>query len=254
MRSSRLFALVLAASLILASQAEAAITLLGSAQAQTGNGNTAVTTASQDTTGATLLVAVCFRDTGGTTAMSDSKSNTWAQAVITPSATGVAGVRADVQYVKNPSSVGSGHTFTCGGTASFASIVVLWFSGTDTSANVDQTNSNNGGAPPVTSITTGSATPSANNEAVIVVLGADDNEASFSLSTCTGCSIDQQHATAAGTAYGFAVGHVIQTTAAAVNATWTPSSSDGSGMSAGIATFKAAGAAPAVIRHRATTN
>jgi hypothetical protein len=206
-----------------------AIALVANTGAQSADSNS-VTTAGINTTGATLLVAVVSYFPGSVS-LSDSVGglgNTWVQAV---DSGGTPGVSA-IWYVKNPTHVGSGHTFTQNVSGSFPSIDVLAFSGTDTSANVDQINSVGNGAPPQA---TGSVTPSADNE--VVVSGFAINTTG-SDSIDSGFTITDQQPSIAGLCVGGAAAYLIQTTATAVNPTWDGTHGFGCGVT--IATFKAA--------------
>ena len=101
----------------------------------TVQGSNAVTTGSIDTSGASLLVAALSRNDGSAANMADSKSNIW----VLIDELAVGGNRIALFYVKNPS-VGTGHTFSAGETGGFPTLLVSSYSGTDTSADVDQTN------------------------------------------------------------------------------------------------------------------
>jgi hypothetical protein len=210
-----------------ASVAHATIATVTSGSASnTGSGS--ATTASLDTTGATLLVAVCMD--ASTTGVTDSKSNTWATAVVQTTSGNTLGI----YYVKNPT-VGTGHTFTCGSVV--ASISVAAFSGTDTTANVDQTNSHFQAG--TATIQAGSITPSASNEIVIGAFGDADNHPPYSIDSSYTIYAHANYV--AGLAFGSALAYLIQTSAAATNPTWTFAAS-GSPYSA-IASFKAAAVA-----------
>lgn len=81
------------------------------------------TTGVIDTTGASLIVLV-LADNDGSSALSDSRGNTWVSAV---GPSGV-GPRSRIFYATNPN-VGAGHTFTVTASGKSPSLFVLAFSG-----------------------------------------------------------------------------------------------------------------------------
>lgn len=194
--------------------------------------NTAATTSGIDTTGADLIVIGVSGWTSNldTTAPTDSKGNTWT--AMTYKATGDSAVK--MWYCYNPT-VGSGHTFTHGGTT-YATICVIAFSGA-ASSPLDQQNSN-GNLPGTTSLSTGSITPTEDNELVVAMWATYYFD---SPSVDSGFTLEQYQA-AAPLPYHGGMAYKIQTTAAAVNpsASWSTSAN----ASAVIASFKS-GAAPA---------
>jgi hypothetical protein len=194
---------------------------------QTTQGFSSTTTNSCDSTGATLLVVVVASI--GTPTVSDSKSNTWTS--LTNYSSGSA-VR--IFYSINPV-VGSGHTFTAASSNSFPNVMALAFSGTDTTSPFDAQNggSTSGG----TSQATGSVTPAENNE--VLVSGAAAGSTG-TLSVDSSFTITNAPAPSVGVVWGSAA-YLIQTSAGAVNATWSKSGS--TTMGAAIATFKQAAAA-----------
>lgn len=202
-----------------------AIVLVANAAAVYQFGPGGSTTSGIDTTGATLLVAVAPYYTTATMTMSDSKSNTWVQI----GTYGGTDPKVGVWYVKNPTSVGTSHTFSCLGTGSYASIAVSAYSGTDTSALVDQSAGANAASP-------GSITPSVNDCVVVAVLGmhganAPTIDSGFTLT----------NGMAENFSYGVGMAYKVQTTAAAVNPTW--SATGGSSFSSAQFSFKPSGGA-----------
>lgn len=194
------------------------------------------TTGAVDTTGATLLIASIgwFNPaTQSTTApaVSDSKSNTWTPLTVRNSGNNVGNV---LYYAKNPI-VGSGHTFTLTSVNGFSSICVAGFSGTDTTSPFDV--QNGAGGTSGATRQTGSITPSVDNELVIAGIGAGASGDPFSINVSF--TIAQQDSGGA-SAFPSALAYIVQTSAAAVNPTWTLNASDQSGVS--IASFKAAAA------------
>lgn len=189
--------------------------------------NTSVTSDAIDTTGADLLVlsVACY---SLVSTVSDSKGNTWNARTLYGS-----GGLCQIFYAVNPT-VGSGHTFTVsGGAATYPAVFVLALSGADLTAPYDV--ENGADTDSSTTIQTGSVTPSTDNQILITALsnypaGTDSIDLSFTIS-------DQLQYTA--NSIGGALAHLIQTTAAAKNPTWTHSVSATEIVGA-IATFKAA--------------
>jgi len=162
--------------------------------------------------------------------VSDSKGNT---GVALTNVAGASDPQIKLFYVKNPI-VGSGHTFTFTGVDNYSPFAVLAFSGTDTTSNVDQENGAGGSSP----LAPGSITPTADNEVIVAAIGGHQS----SVSIDSGFTLTINGANAAN--YGVALAYKVQTTAAAVNPTFTASGT-GTGMAATIASFKAAAAAAA---------
>jgi len=188
------------------------------------------TTDAIDTTGANLIVIGIGWYTGTTanTVLSDSKSNTWT-ALTAVSATSNSKIR--LFYCFNPT-VGSGHTFTSAGTATYAAVLVQAFSGSVASP-FDQENGAAGDGN-VTAIT-GSVTPSENNELLVTAVGCLEDGSSYTANS--GFTITDQ-VPKGGTTVAGAMAYKIQTTLAAANVTWNWTGTSNS--SSAIATFKAA--------------
>lgn len=206
------------------------------AQATSTGAQTGGTTGAVDTTGATLLVAVVTRYSGGVPTVSDSNSNTWT--ALTDRTGGEAAAR--IYYAVNPT-VGSAHTFTIGGGGSdyYAKITVGAFSGAATSTPFDQQNGAGSGSGS-TSLASGSVTPGEDNELIISVISTgtgssgtysvDNSMTKFSGEEPYEINVNEGHAGA----------YKIQTTATAIDATWSWTGS--AVRAAAIATFKAAAA------------
>lgn len=161
---------------------------------------------------------------------SDSKGNTWTQAV---QRDGAAIVRCTIFYCHAPS-VGSGHTFSIG-SATAPSIYVLAFSG-DTASPLDQVASTyTEGAP----ASTGSITPSQDNELVIAACSVWQPNGS-DLSVNGGFTLVDQISGLSGQRIGGAVARLIQTSAASANPAFSTSASS-FWFAAAIASFKPGG-------------
>lgn len=178
----------------------------------TGGANSE-TTSGINTTGASLIVVGVTSWEGSTIgAVTDSRSNTWNALT----AQAVAGdPRTQLFYSINPT-VGAAHTFTYTATDYVGAITVAAFSGADLSAPFDQ--ENGASSESMSSLQTGSITPTENNE--LVVTATNHNQASGTFTINSSMTITNQ-TPAAGANYGTALAYIIQTTAAAINPTWT---------------------------------
>lgn len=195
------------------------------------------TTSPIDTTGANLIVvAISDYAIQPASILSDSKSNTWN--ALTPAIGSAPYERTTLYYCYNPT-VGAGHTFTATSPSGFTypSINVSAWSGSAASPfDVE----NGGGSPGVSSIQAGSITPSANGE-LIIAANCFEHTAAWSIDS--GFTITDQDVYGGGNNFGGAMAYFVQTTAAAINPTWTNSQSNN--VSAAIASFKVSGAPPA---------
>lgn len=213
-----------------------AIALVASALKKSTN-TTSATTDAINTTGASLLVVgVANYRTGApfsnnAYSLTDSKGNTWAKLnTYFQGDTEVA-----LFYCKNPT-VGTNHTFTFSNTNGYPSIAASAYSGTDTSQNADQ--QNGAGASSASSLATGSVPPSTDNQLLVAFIGTTaasrdpgSIDAGFSLT---------DHAQAnPGDGLGLGMAYKVQTTAAAVNPTFSITGGTAQ-LAAAIATFKAA--------------
>jgi hypothetical protein len=194
------------------------------------------TTDAIDTTGATLLVMVlsAINAVGLGSTPTDSKGNTW-----TPRTGYSSGGNGAVKtfYVENPI-VGSGHTFTYSRASSFPVIMVLAFNGTVLTSVYDV--ENGAGQVGGTTLQTGSVTPSENNEVLIAGTGIEGTGRTATINSSF--TITDGIAGDGATRMGGYAAYLIQTTATAVNPTWTYSGAV-TRVAANIATFKAAAVA-----------
>ena len=200
--------------------------------AYTAGNTNGSTTPACNTTGANLLVVtVSWFTGGGTVTVSDSKSNTnWTQ--LTKSDRGFA--FECIWYCKNPT-VGDGHTFTVASTGGYASIHAVAFSGADTTAPFDKENGSWGSS--VSTQQTGSITPAEDNEVVVYGCSTDNSKDISSVDVGTLLS----HNAHTGNSFGNSLAYIIQTTAGAINPTFTLSGSSTT-PNAVIASFKVASA------------
>jgi hypothetical protein len=190
------------------------IAFISNAKASAATNNPATTTGA-DTTGANLLVVVAVTygssAASGSATVTDSKSNTWTS--LTDYTNGNSHIA--IWYAKN-ATVGASHTFTLtphisGG---YPTIFASWWSGANTTAPQDQAN----GAASATGTTLqpGSITPGTNNQLVITGISDNDNGNKTVSAGFTRQDINQNNSFECG-----AWAYQIQTTATAVNPTWT---------------------------------
>jgi len=181
-----------------------------------------------DTTGANLLIAhVCAAVNGGPT-ISDSRGNTW---------TALTSENGTSEFMSSwycvPSSVGTGHTITtASGSSMFASLYVSAWSGASATPFDKQAGATLATRP-------GSITPAANG--CLVISGLCSHTAG-TYAVDSGFTIAQQQTFVSGTNDGGAQAYLIQTTAAALNPTW----SGGSTCSVNIVSFLPGAAAGAL--------
>jgi hypothetical protein len=203
--------------------------LIADAEAASGDDSTASTTGI-DTTGANLIiVAVADAPPGSTPTVQDSKSNSWTP--LNEYADIGNTQRVIFFYAYNPT-VGSGHTFTANGAnPSYPGIGVQAWSGA-ASSPFDQQNGNT--APDLT-ISTNNVTPTQDNELIVTSNGVGGGAG---LSSIDNGFTETADITEGAHNIGFKMAYKTQTTAAAVNPTWT--AVDGCCQAANIATFKSA--------------
>jgi len=190
--------------------------------------NSPQTTSAIDTTGVDLLVVSISDYVGfGNPTLTDSKSNTW---ILAKSKSGTVS-NLFIYYCHNPV-VGSGHTFTATGSGA-TSMNVMGFSGS-ASSPLDQTNSAtvSGG-----SLATGSITPSQSNELIIAVAAPTDGTSTYSVNS--GFTTTYNINAGTGVNEGLISSYLIQTTATAVNPTFSWSGTGDA--SAAIVSFKTTG-------------
>jgi len=175
-----------------------------------GLGASGGTTGTFDSTGAKLIVVgVSYYNGGGgaPSSISDNKGNTY----IPTTLRAAVNVAHRFYYVLNPT-VGTGHTVTISGSNFYPGVVIQAFSGNGT-FDVQNGAGFNGPTPPQSA---GSITPTANNSLVVTGF-ASDNVAS---PTTSGFTVTTQ-AYGAGVNMTGASGYVVQTTATAVNPSWS---------------------------------
>jgi len=196
-----------------------------------------------NSTGADILFISVSRYGGGDVpTVSDSKGNTWTP--LTESVNGDNAAR--IYYALNPT-VGTGHTFTVSGTAVYPTFIAHGFAGAALSSAFDAENGTT--ASSVTSVQPGSITPAENGEVIIANMALNTAPGGAGVSINSGFTIGGFRDYSAGVNIAGYGAYFIQTTAAAINPTW--SWTDSGFPAVRIASFKAAAVAgghPAVKR------
>jgi hypothetical protein len=184
-----------------------------------------------DTSGANLLIFGLAYVNAGSVAASDSKSNTWAD-LTDP---GPSSPQGRISYAKN-ATTGASHTGTGTGSGVFLGACFAAFSGADTASPFDQQSTGLGAG--LTSLQAGSILPGSDNQLIIATLSGFGQS---SIAIDSGFTIIDTVVSSGGTNYGCATAYKIQTTAIAVNPTWSWTGSTAA--TAEIASFKAGAAA-----------
>lgn len=194
-----------------------------------GASATSFATSSIDTTGADLLVVNMTGLTNlNSFSISDSKSNSWT--LLTERMGG--DISTQLAWC-SPSSVGTGHTFTFSFIgASFGSLQVGAFSGTNASPFETETGSGTSGA---SSLQPGSIAPSQGGE--LFISGNVQRETDGNGVSCD-MPILQQNPFAGGNNFAGAMAYLIQPSTASVNPVWSWSGSYAA--AAAMASFKPA--------------
>jgi hypothetical protein len=192
-------------------------------------------TVTLDTTGANFIIAGAVHLDGATfITFTDTKGNTWTPLTEYSSGGGGIGNNLRFYYCENPI-VGTGHGFTYAGISmAGAGVAVAAYTGVKTTSAFDVENGS--GSMSATTIQPGSVTPSLNDELIVTVVST--------FNTFTAPSIDsgftlRQYTSGGGAFFDIAIADLIQTTAGAVNPTWTPPGGP-ERRAVNIATFKKA--------------
>ncbi len=202
------------------------ISLIGSLIDGPGSGGGA--TPPMDTTGADLLVMIV----GGvsmTNTVSDSKSNTWNALTRYNWGTG----ECQMHYAYN-ATVGTNHTFTFSEASSFPGIAVLAYSGALTTS--DPFDQESGTGSQAASRQPGSITPGF--DGALFVTANEFTNSHNAPSVDSGFTIQESLSWSSGVNVGVYAGDLVQTTAAALNPTWSWTGSE-QGVTI-MATFKPA--------------
>lgn len=202
-----------------------------------------VTTGEVNSAGGNLIVCGVADAATNAGVVTDSKSNSYTRLNEYENVT--TNLRNALFYVYAPI-VGAAHTFTYqvdgGATASFPALGCIVFSGSITSPLDQQNGSTLGNTG--TATTTGSVTPTENNELIVTVnsywVFAGTGSTAPNQSVIQTADIDA----VTGQNFALGLGYKIQTTAAAINVTWTHDDTSSDNSVAAIATFKAGTASP----------
>jgi uncharacterized cupin superfamily protein len=206
---------VASAAYTLTASGPALVAEVGAGAASGGDG---FTTSSINTTGANLIVVVKTWTGGSEPALSDSNTNSY-------TAAGAAQVdsgnnRYVRQYYVQGGTVGSGHTFTLGGTAHYGSVAVLAFSGISASP-LDQNAGDSATA--WTTHPSGSITPTQAN--TVSVTGLMYDSGSGAVTEPTGYTAGPEVAVSSGAHVGVSAAWKILTATTTINPDWTSSTS-----------------------------
>lgn len=206
---------------------------------------TPLTTTGINTTGSDLIVIIASSYSGNTDpTITDSNSNTITSAGTAPTAGGLA--REHIWYIKSPT-VGAAHTFTATN-GQFLSLHIMAFSGSDTTAPLDQYNS--AGVSSASSVQPGSVTPTTDGQLLITGLTSGETSGSI-MSIDSGFSIVDWFTFSSGSWFATASAYAVQATAAAINPTWSWTGS--SYAATAIASFKAAAGTDANVNLSGTS-
>jgi hypothetical protein len=208
---------------------------LGGAGCDTGTAPVCASTGSVDplvtagvnTTGATLLrIHVVIFNGSSTQTITDSvggnnNNSCWVKEA---DAGSTIGTNTAIYSCYNPTHVGAGHTFSCGGAQfTYCAMAVMAYSGTagTTGDKTDHVYINVAG----TSVQMDSTTPSFANELVSSHVGIFHGSVGFSSVTSWPSVVVDGTVNATSTSPGIALAHSIQTTATTVNPLWTANGS-----------------------------
>jgi len=196
----------------------------------TSDGNT-FTTSSKDTSGGNFVVVVKEYIQGTEPTLSDAYGNTYTCGTEQARP----GNNAQKTCWAANATVGASHTWTLtSGSTFYGSVCTATFSHVKTSSPQDQASGNNDVNGPT--IKPGTVTPSENGE--LITTGAGTNGASQSPFSIDSGYTKIVEFTQTGTAWGCALGYLIQTTLSATDPEWTASATGG--VTTTLETFKVA--------------
>jgi hypothetical protein len=206
---------VASAAYTLTASGPALVAEVGAGAASGGDG---FTTGSINTTGANLIVAVKVWYGATEPALSDSNTNSYTAAGAAQS--DLPGDRKVRHYYVYGGTVGSGHTFTLGGTAHYGSLAVMAFSGM-ASSPVDQNNGDEETS--WTTLPSGSITPTQAN--TVSVTGLMYDSGSGAVTEPTGYTAGPEVAVSSGAHVGVSAAWKILSATTTINPDWTASTS-----------------------------
>ncbi len=169
-----------------------------------------VTTSAIGTTGANLIVVGVAGYTSFAATLTDNKGNTWTALTARTGAV----CRSVIWYCSNPT-VGSGHTFSLTSGGGVPSLCVAAFSGAKATSPYEAESGSS--IATGTSLQPGSLTPSENGELLVTELSLvfDETPTINSSFTIT------NHTTKDANHYSSTLAYRVQSTAAAINPTWS---------------------------------
>ena len=165
------------------------------------------TSASFDSSGATLMTVELGTNTGTSTVVSDNKGNTYVKRVNKVNGS----VTAQIYDCLTPT-VGTGHTVTVTNSSFYTALIQSW-SGFTAGAVFDTSNSNSTTG---TSCTSGSVTPAASGS-LLICIGVPPDHSSGVMSVDSGFTIIDQAQYLGGVAEGGCASYLVQTSATAEN-------------------------------------
>lgn len=178
-------------------------------------GNSGGTTSAINTTGAKLLVANVTGFSGATfPSISDSQGNTW---TLRSSTVASGGCISSIYEVANPT-ISATHTFTAAGAASFGGIGVIAFGDTTGTATFV---ANQGGSVNLGTTVQASSGITSGASNTLFVSSVCQDGAAGSYSVDQGFTISDQLPVSGGVYVGSGLSYFIQSTAGALNPTWT---------------------------------
>ena len=206
---------VASAAYTLTASGPALVAEVGAGAASGGNG---FTTSSINTTGANFIVAVKVWYGATEPTLSDSNTNSYTAAGA--ASQDLPGDRKVRHYYVYGGTVGSGHTFTLGGTAHYGSLAVMAFSGI-ASSPVDQNNGDEETS--WTTMPSGSITPSQAN--TVSVTGIVFDSGSGTITEPSGYTAGPEVMTSGGAHIGVSAAWKILSATTTINPDWTSSTS-----------------------------
>lgn len=194
---------------------------------------TACTIPSTNTTtgGTNLLVAVVVSLNLNGAPFSDSAGNTWTAAQSANSGTSSS---AQIWYVISPAT-SSTYTVELAGSNAYAWMYVYALTGSGGTPSYDASHAGACGTSTLTQ-QPGSITPSVGRSMVFSATSYNDSTGTGTLTVNSGMTLDHDFLMVAAQSFGGAVAHLEQNPAAAINPTWTASST-GDDMCAIVAAF-----------------
>src|SRR5436190_448982 len=211
------------------------IAYVGGTLARNGGGDSnGFTSSAFDTTGANFILVSYSSGATSLETLTDSKGNTWT-AMTASTASG----RQHRFYYAFNATVGTGHTFTITGTATYPSLAITWYSGVQSASDPLDQQARNGQVAP--SVTAGPITPTV--DGCLIATGFHHADGVNTRTLTGGCTmVLDETSTTFGSDNG-SYGHLVsQTTAAAISANWSTTNTVLTEST--IASFKPASGAP----------